>query len=47
VREGEGVAATVLTDLSGVDLAEVRRRVASVLNDDSQPRPWRTGPVSS
>jgi hypothetical protein len=39
VREGEGVAATVLTDLSGADLAEVRRTVMSVLNDHGRPDP--------
>jgi ClpA/ClpB-like protein len=46
VREREGVAATVLTNLSGVDLAEVRRRVVGVLNDHRQPGPWRDGPGS-
>jgi hypothetical protein len=44
VREGEGVAATVLTDLTGADVARLRRTVAGVLTDGPGPRLWRTGP---
>jgi hypothetical protein len=44
VREGEGIAATVLTDLTGADLARLRRTVAGVLADGPGPRVWRTGP---
>jgi ATP-dependent Clp protease ATP-binding subunit ClpC len=33
MREGEGIAATVLTELTRVDLTELRRRVVRALND--------------
>jgi hypothetical protein len=44
VREGQGIAATVLADLTGADLATVRRTVAGVLNAGPRPGPWRSGP---
>jgi hypothetical protein len=46
MSEREGLAAAVLANLTGADLAVVRSAVLHVLNADIRGAPWRRGPGS-